>query len=547
MKCQNIIVNTVNPVRNIKYPPVKRVSISNLDKIKFAPLSTKTLLEIEKQEELKKWYPQFQRMVMPNEFGLRRFKEQKELSEMFVQKPELIATLTNEPYFGNSKYSSFFLFSHIKDFFENYSEHLSKIKMLLAHKKESERGFEHIFDPFTMLTILKHAKNLSNEEFKYLILINPEGFDFKDNINLLLLSLEKPEEITKIKDIGVFDIVANKKNKVGMDVFSALDTKSSFSPEILKDFEKLRNGETNVIVLSNKTKPQDIKTIVEAGDVCEINKKLYIHDGESILPIKLSKEKFEELFPIYERNLIKQGKLGDCWILAGIDALISNQKGKSRFYKLFEQDGNDILIKFPNAKQKVRFKNGEALDVVGLQGGAKGYKLVEQAYMIHRNNHYTSSGEEICINDIDLETLNKYAEELKGGYAKDAINTFLGYSEPREKKTLKSFLKNLKFWENKDDLLIQKTITEGANNKNFITYLSFYAAGDLDRKRLFDQNGVLSNHAYALKGYNPEKGTIELSNPHNTNVVKEVLVKNVIDNIAQCGMIELQPLGQEEI
>ena len=104
-----------------------------------------------------------------------------------------------------------------------------------------------------------------------------------------------------------------------------------------------------------------------------------------------------------------------------------------------------------------------------------------------------------------------------------------------------------KFWENKDDLLIQKTITEGANNKNFITYLSFYAAGDLDRKRLFDQNGVLSNHAYALKGYNPEKGTIELSNPHNTNVVKEVLVKNVIDNIAQCGMIELQPLGQEEI
>ena len=69
-------------------------------------------------------------------------------------------------------------------------------------------------------------------------------------------------------------------------------------------------------------------------------------------PIKLSREKFLELFDYNGLYQTYQGNIGDCWLVSAINGMMESPNGRAKIYQMFEQEGNDILVKMSGLKQK---------------------------------------------------------------------------------------------------------------------------------------------------------------------------------------------------
>ena len=124
-------------------------------------------------------------------------------------------------------------------------------------------------------------------------------------------------------------------------------------------------------------------------------------------PIKLSREKFLELFDYNGLYQTYQGNIGDCWLVSAINGMMESPNGRAKIYQMFEQEGNDILVKMSGLKQKnllqelfssskvkpddyceytIRFKDGLIYDGEKTQGlrGAAALQMIEQAFALQR-------------------------------------------------------------------------------------------------------------------------------------------------------------------
>ena len=98
-----------------------------------------------------------------------------------------------------------------------------------------------------------------------------------------------------------------------------------------------------------------ISYYAKRGEVCSVGygpkQKLYVNDNGKAVELKISKEKFEELFPKTGFALTEQKGLNNCWLLSRLNSMTESSTGRAKIYSMLEELPNgDIQVKLNNSE-----------------------------------------------------------------------------------------------------------------------------------------------------------------------------------------------------
>ena len=331
--------------------------------------------------------------------------------------------------------------------------------------------------------------------------------------NLMKLRNANPKRFNKIVNSGLFDLIRDKK--ISPSILMNVNGKRFLSKKLLRDIQRLKNQNSIVTVLPRKTNINNISAYVENGNVAELNGKLYVNDNGKPVELRISKEKFDDLFPPYSSVNMEQGSLGDCWLISALDNMMDLPGGRIAIYKMLVQKGDDILVVFPkNTYEAIKFPHGEVIDASGHQcRAAKGLQMIEQAYAVHRFGRYTSNTSQIT-DMAQLTNIEMVMSNLRGGWSTDAFSEILGPTA--EVKLYGSDFTRLEKME-----LVKKY----ANDENVVINLGTLPKANASAESLLSQEyDLYSSHAYAIKGYNEKTGMVYISNPWQAANIIEIPV-----------------------
>ncbi len=356
--------------------------------------------------------------------------------------------------------------------------------------------------------------------------------------NLVELYNVHPERFNRIANSGVFELIDNGYiNRSTMEALFqdhvTINEHTYFTNRFLAEVKlaksQLDQGIKPTLV---KTPPKNaapdwVNKNVRIGDVYEQNGKLFIRESnDTFTPLKLSKAKFDELFPPVTTAGFKQGSLGDCWLVSAIDNIMDYPQGRVAAFKLFEQYGDDIVVRLPGAPQAVPFPGGKVFEASGKQiTGAEGIRMLEQACSVRRNSHFADvpkSPAEIAGNT----NVAALMDELEGGTGSEAWNMILG-----------------KYGTEYTDIPTAKNlIRANANNTDNMLYISFNDPPNVTsvhREVMLEKPyHLVSNHAYAVRAYDPQTNMLYLSNPWNSAKMIEIPMDMAVDNLKRIQHFE---------
>jgi len=309
--------------------------------------------------------------------------------------------------------------------------------------------------------------------------------------------------------------------------------------EVSKEFKQQGSC---VTTLRTAEELSDISKYVKDGEVGEFNGVLYVNNDGKAEKLNLSREKFEQLFPDIESNSFIQGKLGDCWLVSFLDALMDKPKGRTTIYKMFEQQGNDIIVHLKDVDNaKIIFKDGNVLyseyKYLGFKENnqALGLQMIEQSIACGRMGLITQSrgntfrflfGKKMRFNDYPVSECaspDKLMSKLEGGQSYEMQTWMLGINSDY------NFIHQGSVNKKSTQRKLIKMISEKTNDNKNIICVHFIK--ERKNKKIFDKYNLYGNHAYTIKAYNPSKQTVYISNPHNVAVVKEIPLNEILDFI----------------
>ena len=327
----------------------------------------------------------------------------------------------------------------------------------------------------------------------------------------------KRTELELLLDGKSFDIFKQKKFEDEIDL--------SYRTKELKI-----EGATNIINLyKSDTKIKAfINSQVPDGEATCINGKMYCRAGEELIPIKLTKDTFDKLFPVKERYNISQGALGDCYFIAELGGYMSSPNGRAAIFSCFREEGDDIFIKFPHKKNiEIKFNNGKLNNLSPLsaytQNGklkigtgdahveaCDGIKMIEQAYSFVRNNN---SKDEIQIIANDMLLMNKQLQELTESRAGTAgagevPNVFQNAKSIVYYRTGGFSLNGVYSVEEGLEIFAKELKT----NPNIYGSVCFHKHTSLDINL-----GLHEGHQYRIVDYDTETQIVKLVDPHDSS------------------------------
>ena len=328
-----------------------------------------------------------------------------------------------------------------------------------------------------------------------------------------------PKRFNRIANSGFFDLVNRGyiSREKASDLLQWFDGEHiSFSHRTLAEIkmvkEQLDAGITNpslVQKMPSEAGDNWVYDNIKPGGVYERDGKLFVReDTDTFTELKLSKEKFDELFPPLS-STFNQGTLSDCWLVSSIDNLMDYPAGRAAIFKMFEQQGNDIFVTFKNNNDRIPFYNSEVLDNKGKQiKGANGIQMLEFAYAKHRNGNIDQK----YLSEKQIANLTNQGylmEQLSSGSEMDAFENIVGHNARR--------ITNLSE--------VSQIIENSANSVDDIIGIHFPKGCKLSVYNIYGP------HVYALKSFDPDTQMCYLTNPWNTSTLIEVPYNVIMKNV----------------
>ena len=340
---------------------------------------------------------------------------------------------------------------------------------------------------------------------------------------LVEIKLKDPAKYERLKESGILDMVDS--GELDSSILKHLNVNSDLTPEVYADLEAVKNGESIIPEFKTGTTIPYAFSKTKVGDAVAIGDKMYINDGNNLVEWKMTKEKYLELFPPVKRFLTQQRALGDCYFVSSLTNSMYNPQARVGIYQSFEQNGNDVsvTIKDYNEYGGTKTYKDSKIDLDNRRlhvAGAKGIQMYEQTYAKVALRDFRQDTTPMTDDKDIVVTMQR----IPGGQPSNAMTEMhsLGvtgyYNEvPNDFKTGSIGIRNitqeklatlLDRFSNQDNTLIGFNTNPKPNAK---------AESTLDSKY-----NLVSSHAYIIRGYNQEKGTVIINNPHNSGTNTEV-------------------------
>lgn len=187
------------------------------------------------------------------------------------------------------------------------------------------------------------------------------------------------------------------------------------------------------------------------GDVFQVEGQdnIYVKDGDnSSHQLKVDKETFIKLFPPAQRFASNQYAIGDCYCVSLLNAVMENPQARVSLYDAFEQDGENIHVKYPNGKADYIAHKGELNESTNkkmIMRGAQGMRLLEDAFGLElqvkaENDFRTVMNEKIAAKEVEYKNEFEFDKksQIKGDLdgMKQRLNDFENSMANPDNKTI---------------------------------------------------------------------------------------------------------------
>jgi len=225
---------------------------------------------------------------------------------------------------------------------------------------------------------------------------------------------------------------------------------------------------------------------------------MYYNDGTKLVEWNMTREIFDELFPLGKRNIYIQNN-GTCYFASTLISFMSNNELRCDIYKMFSVDESGNVIVKTATGQKVNFSGTTLKDVTSSKGWTidttcKGFQMLEEVWALSKAET-KSTPSKINLDDID------------GGLELAVISTLFGYVLKQEDITKTDICgtgncvyTTIKSKSDFDEFSNQYYSKSGKSLRKFPVNIRIKFPGDEFR------------HALSLVSYYDDTGLVKLSN-----------------------------------
>ena len=291
--------------------------------------------------------------------------------------------------------------------------------------------------------------------------------------------------------------------------------KAMINKNFLDDWENVVHGRNYFKKFTNNMSMKSIANAVKQGEAFSINGEMYIKETNGDLTkLGYNEKVYERLFPPIDRFNTCQGQIGDCYFVTLLNTLMDKPEGRNKIYKMFKgSTEQQILIsKNPNKYIPYKFKEFDS----------------SQRH-VYNNNAFAIIEQYAAKNKAGKKQFNTVDELMRNFNAGNSSMSLRYVLDIPLDKTINTSVQD-------ESSLIQLLKKEINSSDTIFTFGTKPKASQQAESLLNEKYDIFSEHAYAIKGFNPETNTVTISNPHYCAIETEIPIHELFQYVGKDGI-----------